>query len=87
MRRGIMVFDVPRQNWKIWIGQQEHETFRGMRIEIRIKNRYHEACLEKAFDEWIVTFEDDVTFTLWTVEVYKVRISRDELVSGFDLPF
>lgn len=40
MRRGIMFFDIYEQNWKIWIGQQEYETFTGMNLGIRIQNRY-----------------------------------------------
>ncbi|MCJ7843150.1 hypothetical protein MUB24_20170 [Lederbergia sp. NSJ-179] len=87
MRRGIMFFDVDEQNWKIWIGQQEYETFTGMNFEIRIQHRYFEACFEEDYQDCIVTLEDDVTFTLRLVEVYKVRILAEELMPALDLPF
>ncbi|MFS0647590.1 MULTISPECIES: DUF5348 domain-containing protein [Bacillales] len=87
MRRGIMFFDPEKQDWKIWIGQQEYETFTGMTFEIRIQNRYYEACFEKDYHEWFVTLEDDVAFTLRMVEVYKVRILSKELIPESQLPF
>ena len=87
MRRGIMFFAPEKQDWKIWIGQQEYDTFTGMNFEIRMNHRYHEACLEKDYNEWFVTIEDDVMFTLRLVEVYKVRILKEHLIPVIHLPF
>lgn len=87
MRRGIMVFDPLVSEWKIWIGQQSFEMFTGMIFEIRIQHRYYEARYMRNYEEWLVTLEDDVTFTLRLVEVYKIRILSKELVSESELPF
>lgn len=46
MWTGIMIFDVGEQEWRIWIGQDEYETFKGMNFEIRIQNRYYKTIFE-----------------------------------------
>lgn len=84
MRSGIMIFNM--HSWKIWIGQQDYETFEGMIFEIRIQNLYYKASLGKD-DEWFVTLDQDVTFNLRVFEVYKVRIPSIDLISAFDVPF
>jgi len=84
MRSGIMIFNM--HGWKIWIGQQDYETFEGMIFEIRIQNLYYKASLGKD-DEWFVTLDQDVTFNLGVFEVYKVRIPSIDLIPEFDVPF
>ncbi len=80
MRRGIMIFNVLEQEWKIWIGQQSYGVFEGMFFELRIQNRYYQASLGKdEGDNWFVTLEKEVTFDLRNFEVYKVRTTSIEL--------
>jgi hypothetical protein len=69
-----LVFNKIEQEWIVWVGQQAYETFIGMNIEICINNHYLDAFLEKEHYGWIVTLENDVTFTLRLVEEYKIRI-------------
>lgn len=83
MKRGIMIFDVIDQGWKLWFGQQSYRAFEGMHFEIRIRNRYLQANMGKC-EEWFVTLEKDVAFDLRTFEVYKIRIISIELLTLFD---
>ncbi|GAA0610886.1 hypothetical protein GCM10009001_30160 [Virgibacillus siamensis] len=86
MRRGIMIFNVMEQEWKIWIGQQAYVVQAGMGIELRIKNRYFRAHLLKN-DHWNVLLDQEVLFDLNIFEVYKVRVHPLDLLEDFDLPF
>jgi hypothetical protein len=87
MRRGIMVFDGMAQEWNLWFGQQSYPAFEGMLFEIRINNRYYQTLLGKD-DGWFVTLEEEITFDLRVVEVYKIRIISIELLTLFeDVPF
>ncbi|WP_235182933.1 hypothetical protein [Gracilibacillus boraciitolerans] len=83
MRRGIMIFDVKDQKWKLWFGQQSYDTFEGMYFGIRILNHYHRTSLGKE-EGWFVTMEKDVSFDLRIFEVYKIRIISTELLTLFD---
>ncbi|QKY71308.1 hypothetical protein [Lentibacillus sp. CBA3610] len=87
MREGIMAFDEVEQVWRIKIGRESFETFTGMNLEIGILNRYYAACFETDYGDWFITLEDDVDFSLRLVEEYRVRISENELIPAFDLPF
>ncbi|WP_066189527.1 MULTISPECIES: DUF5348 domain-containing protein [Gracilibacillus] len=80
MRQGIMIFDL--QGWKIWIGQQDYETFEGMAFELRIQKHYFKAYLGKEDQEWYVILDEDVAFNLRVFEVYKVRIEYIDITSG-----
>ncbi|MEN2467778.1 DUF5348 domain-containing protein [Ornithinibacillus sp. FSL M8-0202] len=87
MRRGIMFFDFGKQEWNIWIGQQAYEIVQGMSVEIRIQNRYFRTCMEKDSPDWLITIENEVTFTLSLFEVYRVRVLQMDLIPAFNLPF
>ena len=87
MRIGSMIFDVGEQDWRIWIGQEEYETFMGMNFEICIQNRYYKTIFKKDYNDWFVTIEDAVDFSLRLVETYKIRILEKELLLMMDLPF
>ncbi|MEI3615026.1 DUF5348 domain-containing protein [Pseudogracilibacillus sp. SO30301A] len=82
-----MIFDVGEQEWRMWIGLEEYEAFIGMNFEIRIQKRYYKTIFEKDYNDWFVTIEDEVDFSLRLVETYKVRISEKELLPIKDLPF
>lgn len=86
MREGIMIYNSIEQNWKIWIGQKEYETLDGMHFDIWIRNRYSKAWLGTD-GNWFVTLEEDASFDLRVLEVYKIRILVDDLIPEFDVPF
>ncbi len=73
MRRGILVFDHVNEVWKVWIGQNAYGVEQGHTIELRIKNQYYQAYVEKDFD-WFVTLDKEVSFSLRSYEIYKVKI-------------
>lgn len=77
MARGILVFDHREQEWRVWIGQQSYWIDQGYTFELRIQNSYFLAYLEKDSD-WFVTLNDDACFVLHNLEVYKIRINRNE---------
>jgi len=57
-----------------------------MAFELRIRNRYYKAHLGKD-DDWFMTLDQDVTFNLRVLEVYKVRMESIGLIQEFDVPF
>jgi hypothetical protein len=73
MKRGIMVFDHPNDRWRIWIGQRPIDVEQGNLIQLRIKNQYYLALVEKDFD-WFISLDEDLSFNLRSYEVYKVKI-------------
>ncbi|HSH24640.1 MAG TPA: DUF5348 domain-containing protein [Massilibacterium sp.] len=85
MRDGIMISDI--HDWKIWMGQQEYGAYQGMVFEIKMQERYYNACLGKDNHEWFVTLEQDVTFNLRVFEVYKVRVASADLIPVYDASF
>lgn len=85
MKRGILVFDHLQQEWRVWIGQQHYWIDQGNTFELRIKNRYFQAYLEKDFD-WFITLEQAVRFVLHTYEVYKIRVKLQDYIC-VDAPF
>ena len=85
MKRGILVFDHHQQEWRVWIGQQPYWIDQGYTFELRIKNRYFQAYLEKDFD-WFVTLDQGVRFVLHTYEVYKIRLKSQDYIC-VDAPF
>lgn len=80
IKRGILVYHQMEQEWKVWVGQTSYWTTQGQSFELRITNRYFQAYLEKD-ENWFVTLENDVCFTLHVYEVYKVRIRLEEFES------
>jgi Domain of unknown function (DUF5348) len=73
MKRGILVFDHIHEVWNVWIGQNAYGVEQGQTIELRIKNQYYQAYVEKDFD-WFVTLDKEVSFSLRPYEIYKVKI-------------
>lgn len=85
MTRGILVFNYREQEWRVWIGQESYWIDQGYTFEIRIKNQYYRAYLEKDFN-WFVTLNHDVIFVLHNEEVYKVRVNKRDFMK-VDTPF
>ncbi|MBW8352153.1 DUF5348 domain-containing protein [Bacillus sp. IITD106] len=79
MRRGILIFQHPHQEWRVWIGQQSYWIEQGYTFELRIKNQYFNALLEKDSD-WFITINQDVSFVLHTDEIYKIRINIHDYI-------
>jgi hypothetical protein len=73
IKRGILVFDHKDDRWRVWIGQRSYDVEQGQTIEMRIRNHYYQAYVEKDFD-WFITLEQDVSFNLKSDEIYKVKI-------------
>ena len=71
--RGIMVYDFFEQEWRIWIGQQKYYMEPGSYFELRIKDKYFPAILQKDTD-WFISLKYNVSFTLHPYSVYRVRI-------------
>lgn len=86
MQEGIMVHDGLHQDWKIWIGQEAYETCDGMHLEIWIWKHYFNAWLGNDGD-WFITLEEDTSFDLRVLEIYKVRVMVDDFIPKFDVPF
>jgi hypothetical protein len=72
-----MIFDSFEQQWRIWIGQRRYYIEQGYMFELRIKNMYFPALLEKDTD-WFISINGEVSFTLHPYEVYKVRIQKED---------
>jgi hypothetical protein len=85
MKRGILIFDHKYDVWKVWIGQNAYGVEQGQTIELRIKNQYYQAYVEKDFD-WFVTLDREVSFSLRPYEIYKVKIFMPYF-QLFDAPF
>ncbi|WP_420910148.1 DUF5348 domain-containing protein [Priestia flexa] len=85
IRRGILVFDLREQEWRVWIGQTSYWIGQGYTFELRIQNRYFRAYMEKDSD-WFVTLGNDASFVLHTEEVYKIRINVQDYIP-VDAPF
>jgi len=60
--RGIMVYDFFEQEWRIWIGQQKYYMEPGSYFELRIKDKYFPAILQKDTD-WFISLKYEVSFT------------------------
>ncbi|MFZ3588901.1 DUF5348 domain-containing protein [Bacillus sp. DJP31] len=73
MKRGILVFDHRNDTWRVWIGQRSYGVEQGQTIELRIRNHYYQAYVEKDFD-WFITMNQNVSFNLKPLEIYKVKI-------------
>jgi|tagenome__1003787_1003787.scaffolds.fasta_scaffold17946036_1 hypothetical protein len=85
MKRGILVFDHNHEVWNVWIGQNAYWVEQGQTIELRIKNQYYQAFVEKDFD-WFVTLDKEVSFSLRPYEIYKVKIFMPYF-QPFEAPF
>lgn len=82
---GIMIFDQFEQEWRIWIGQRKYFMEHGNFFELRIKNLYFPALLEKEMD-WFITINGEVSFTLHPYVVYKVRIEKEDYLLVSEAP-
>lgn len=69
------------------MAHEAYETYTRMNFEIYIQNRYYQAPLEINYNDWFVTIEDEVDFSLRLVETYQIRICEKELLPIMDLPF
>lgn len=85
MKRGLLVYDLSVEEWRLWIGHRRYWVQQGYSFEVKITQQYFTAYLEKDFD-WFVTLNDDTIFTLHEREVYKVRVQIEDYIL-VDAPF
>ncbi|WOV83269.1 DUF5348 domain-containing protein [Sporosarcina jeotgali] len=85
MKRGILVYDHSIEEWRLWIGHTRYWIQQGYSFEVKIDQYYFTAFLEKDND-WLVTLNGDVVFTLHEHEIYKVRVQKEDYIP-VDAPF
>lgn len=85
MKKGLLIYYPFDAAWRVWIGQKAYRIEQGEILYLRIHQTYFPALLEKD-EEWMITIQEEVTFTLHPYEVYKIRINPNNL-SPVNAPF